>query len=261
MAQRRTQFRTAKERGEWAEVRFLSRAVEQRFRVAKPWGDSAPYDLMVEQEGLVYRVQVKSTMRRPRGGAYPCSIPCGERLIHVLEEIDFVAAYLIPLDLWYIIPAGVVAMRKGSIWLAPWSDGKASTSDTWRRGICCGGGEEGRMPGLRTGPRVRLAGERGKSGYVPQGLKSVRENSCRPYGTGSALPLLPGTAVPGFHMPPLRGWNVMIPFHLFSQKVEQAFQTGADLRRVEHAFQACVQRPLRMKGFSVCVRTELTLGH
>jgi hypothetical protein len=75
---------------------------------------------MVEQEGLVYRVQVKSTMRRPRGGAYPCSIPCGERLIHVLEEIDFVAAYLIPLDLWYIIPAGVVAMRKGSIWLAPW---------------------------------------------------------------------------------------------------------------------------------------------
>ena len=38
----------------------------------------------------------------------------------MLEEIDFVAAYIIPLDLWYIIPAGVVAMRKGSIWLAPW---------------------------------------------------------------------------------------------------------------------------------------------
>jgi hypothetical protein len=31
-----------------------------------------------------------------------------------------VAAYLILLDLWYIIPAGVVALRKGSIWLAPW---------------------------------------------------------------------------------------------------------------------------------------------
>ena len=41
--------------------------------------------------------------------------------MHVLEEIDFVAAYIIPLDLWYIIPAGVVAKRKGSIWLAPWN--------------------------------------------------------------------------------------------------------------------------------------------
>ena len=59
-------------------------------------------------------------MRNPKGGAYPCHMPAGKRLERVLEEIDFVAAYVIPLDLWYIIPAGVVAMRKGSIWLAPW---------------------------------------------------------------------------------------------------------------------------------------------
>ena len=120
MGQRGMQFKNAKERGEWAEVRFLSRAMEQKFRVAKLWGDSAPYDLMVEQDGLAFRVQVKSTMRNPKGGAYPCHMPAGKRLERVLEEIDFVAAYVIPLDLWYIIPAGVVAMRKGSIWLAPW---------------------------------------------------------------------------------------------------------------------------------------------
>jgi hypothetical protein len=88
--------------------------------VAKLWGDSAPYDLMVEQDGIAHRVQVKSTMRRPKAGAYPCHVPAGKRRIHILEEIDFVAAYIIPLDLWYIIPAGVVALRKGSIWLAPW---------------------------------------------------------------------------------------------------------------------------------------------
>jgi hypothetical protein len=119
MGQRGTQFKNAKERGEWAEVRFLSRAMEQRFRVAKLWGESAPYDLMVEQGGLAYRVQVKSTMRNPKGGAYPCHVPAGKRRVHILEEIDFVAAYIIQLDLWYIIPAGVVALRKGSIWLAP----------------------------------------------------------------------------------------------------------------------------------------------
>jgi len=121
MGQRGTQFKNAKERGEWAEVRFLSRAMEQRFRVAKLWGDSAPYDLMVEQHGIAHRVQVKSTIRGPKaGGAYPCHMPMGKRRVHMLEEIDFVAAYIIQLDLWYIIPAGVVAKRKGSIWLSPW---------------------------------------------------------------------------------------------------------------------------------------------
>jgi hypothetical protein len=120
MGQRGSQFKNAKERGEWAEVRFLSRAMEQRFRVAKLWGDSAPYDLMVEQDGIAHRVQVKSTMRNRKGGACPCHVPAGKRMVHMLEEIDFVAAYIIPLDLWYIILAGVVAMRKGSIWLAPW---------------------------------------------------------------------------------------------------------------------------------------------
>ena len=27
----------------------------------EPWGNTAPYDLMVEKEGAIYRVQVKST--------------------------------------------------------------------------------------------------------------------------------------------------------------------------------------------------------
>jgi hypothetical protein len=72
MAMRGAQFRTAKERGEWAEARFVARAAELMFRVAKPWGDSAPYDLMVERDGLIYRVQGKSTMRRMKGCSFPC---------------------------------------------------------------------------------------------------------------------------------------------------------------------------------------------
>lgn len=116
---RGAQFRTAKERGEWAEARFVARAAELMFRVAKPWGDSAPYDLMVERDGLIYRVQVKSTMRRMKGCSFPCTMPSGKRLKNILQEIDFVAAYVIMLDLWYIIPAAVVQKRKGHIWLAP----------------------------------------------------------------------------------------------------------------------------------------------
>jgi hypothetical protein len=46
-------------------------------------------------------------------------MPSGKRLTNILKEIDFVAAYVIMLDLWYIIPAAVVQKRKGHIWLAP----------------------------------------------------------------------------------------------------------------------------------------------
>jgi hypothetical protein len=187
MGQRGIQFRNAKERGEWAEVRFLSRAMEQRFRVAKLWGESAPYDLMVEQDGIAYRVQVKSTMRSPKGGAYPCHMPAGKRLVHVLEEIDFVAAYIIPLDLWYIIPAGVVAMRKGSIWLAPWNrKGKYERYleawhllRRWRRGPYAG-----KAGGTATRRRGTGAVRRGKDGAAegvlwPSSSSSSTSSSAR----------------------------------------------------------------------------------
>jgi hypothetical protein len=159
--QRGFQFKNAKERGEWAEVRFLSRAMEQRFRVAKLWGESAPYDLMVEQDGIAHRVQVKSTIRTPKSGAYPCHMPAGKRLEHVLEEIDFVAAYIIPLDLWYIIPAGVVAKRKGSIWLAPWRRQSKYERylEAWHL-----------LRRWRGGPYARKEGKSGDVGEVGRGI-------------------------------------------------------------------------------------------
>ena len=36
---------------------------------------------------------------------------------------------------------------------------------------------------------------------------SIFENRCRPYGTCWFVVLCPGTSVPGYHMPPLRGWS------------------------------------------------------
>jgi hypothetical protein len=50
-------FKTHKLRGEWAELRFMTRAAEHGLMVSKPWGDSAPYDLMVEHHGRVLRIQ------------------------------------------------------------------------------------------------------------------------------------------------------------------------------------------------------------
>jgi hypothetical protein len=49
-------IRHAKSRGEWAELRFMTRATEHGFRVTKPWGDSAPYDLATEYRARFRRV-------------------------------------------------------------------------------------------------------------------------------------------------------------------------------------------------------------
>jgi hypothetical protein len=59
---------------------------------------------------------VKSTMFKDRGG-YSCSVR-GCRGPYEGDPFDFVAAYLIPEDLWYIIPAEKV-QGQGSVALYP----------------------------------------------------------------------------------------------------------------------------------------------
>ena len=91
-----------KQRGEWAEMRFMTRATEHGLKVTKPWGDSLPYDFAVESDGTFVRVQVKSTTYK-KDGAYRCAIHTS-RGPYPNNPFDFVAAYIVPLDLWYIIP-------------------------------------------------------------------------------------------------------------------------------------------------------------
>ncbi len=91
-----------KRRGEWAELQFMARAAEEGLQVTKPWGETAHYDFCVEAGGKFIRVQVKSTIFKDRGG-YSCSVrgSCGA---YKGGAFDFVAVYVIPEDLWYIIP-------------------------------------------------------------------------------------------------------------------------------------------------------------
>ena len=103
-------------RGEWAELRFMARAAEHGLQVTKPWGETARYDFAVEYEARFVRVQVKSTMFKDNDG-YSCTVR-GCRGPYVGDPFDFVAAYLIPEDIWYIIPAEKF-QGQGSIGLYP----------------------------------------------------------------------------------------------------------------------------------------------
>jgi hypothetical protein len=116
MTNRGIDIKHPKQRGEWAELRFMARAAEHGLCITKPWGEMAHYDFAIEHQGRFLRVQVKSTKYK-RFGSYICRTTSTSRPYRA-NQIDFVAAYIIPLDLWYIIP--VRAFRgKPNIYLSP----------------------------------------------------------------------------------------------------------------------------------------------
>jgi hypothetical protein len=96
-----------KARGEWVESVFMARAGEHGLAVSKPWGDSTSFDFVVGQTRRFFSVQVKSTTAAS-GGGYVCAIRRQGRA-YERGAFDFVAAYVVPEDAWYIIP--VEAMR------------------------------------------------------------------------------------------------------------------------------------------------------
>jgi hypothetical protein len=94
-----------KERGEWAESVFIARASEEGLAASKPWGDSRSYDCVVGRPGKFVAVQVKCTVfRNPEGEGYICST-CSSHKPYRPGAFDYLAAYVIPEDAWYIIPA------------------------------------------------------------------------------------------------------------------------------------------------------------
>jgi len=94
-----------KKRGEWAESVFLVRAGEEGLAASKPWGDSRSYDCVVGRPGKFVAVQVKCTIARLESGeGYICST-CSSHKPYRRGAFDFLAAYVIPEDAWYIIPA------------------------------------------------------------------------------------------------------------------------------------------------------------
>jgi hypothetical protein len=106
-------IKNCKRRGEWAELEFIAAAAKRDLRVSKPLGDSASYDAVIETHGHLVRVQVKSTTcRRPGGDATNATSAPATGRPYKRGDFDFVAVYVIPEDLWYIIPAKLLVNGK-----------------------------------------------------------------------------------------------------------------------------------------------------
>jgi len=99
-------------RGEWAESVFMGRASEHGLPVSKPWGDSESFDCVVGRPGKFSAVQVKCTISELKSGqGYACST-CSSGKPYRSGSFDFLAAYVVFEDAWYIIPAKVIRGMK-----------------------------------------------------------------------------------------------------------------------------------------------------
>ena len=97
-------IRDNKKRGEWAESVFAARAAEHGLAVSKPSGDSESFDFVVGHPGKFVGVQVKCTIaRQPNAKGYICNLKSNNAKYRA-GSFDFVAAYAILEDTWYIIP-------------------------------------------------------------------------------------------------------------------------------------------------------------
>jgi hypothetical protein len=104
---------TRKRRGEAAEAAFLARATHLGFSVCLPWGDSERYDSVVTLGHGFLRVQVKSATRYAET-RYRVKTTGASGTVYNAAEIDFFVAYLVPEDIWYIVPVEAIGSRKGA---------------------------------------------------------------------------------------------------------------------------------------------------
>lgn len=92
--------------GELAEARFVAQAMAHGLRVAKPFGESAPYDFIVERKGRMRRVQLKSAAAMRADGVYHLRTSVGHRRPYTRGDTDFLVLYIFPREAWYVVPVG-----------------------------------------------------------------------------------------------------------------------------------------------------------
>lgn len=107
--------------GEQAECAFVLRAMQHQLIVCKPYGNFTPFDFVVQARrsacgrprpgSPLWRVQVKSSFGIFHDSAYKISTQtCGHP--YSSSDVDFFAAWIVPCDAWYIVPAKAIGRSR-----------------------------------------------------------------------------------------------------------------------------------------------------
>ena len=130
---------TCKAKGDLAEIAFLYKAASLGFGVAKPYGDKEQYDFILDSGERFWRVQVKSTSYAGadrNGYVVNAWHNCKGRNVksYQADEIDFLAGYIVPIGIWYIVPVDQLAALR-SLRLYPsgckWGGGFERFREAW----------------------------------------------------------------------------------------------------------------------------------
>ena len=78
------------------------------FGVAKPYGDSERFDFILSFGKQLWRVQVKSTYGACRAGYQVHASGTRLRSKYTPDEIDFLVAYIVSEDVWYVVPVAAL---------------------------------------------------------------------------------------------------------------------------------------------------------
>ncbi len=97
-------LRHRRDKGDWAELVFMAKAIGLGFTVCRPYGDNHRFDFLVfAPGGPMWRVQVKSSWGKT-ANMYRFKANASGRHRYRKNEVDFVVVYVAPEDAWYVIP-------------------------------------------------------------------------------------------------------------------------------------------------------------
>lgn len=106
-----------------AENAALTELLKRGHRVLKPVGDRLQYDLCVEKEGRLIKIQIKSAWRR--GGVYIVDSRRTKtnrrrmrRSHYQIQDFDFAILYIQDLHVFYIMPNKTFCSYRSEITLA-----------------------------------------------------------------------------------------------------------------------------------------------
>jgi hypothetical protein len=120
-----------KRRGEVSELAFFHKAASLGFGVAKPWGDSERYDFILDSGQRLWRVQIKSACHHfNRRYDVHARRGNGEKAGYTCADIDILVAYLIPIDVWYVIP--VEKLEKKALYFYPYGGARHGRYEAYR---------------------------------------------------------------------------------------------------------------------------------
>lgn len=91
--------------GNMGEAMFLATASQKGLIVSQPFGDCAPYDFIVDNGKELIKVQVKAAneVTSDRSFSFFCKHG-SNRTPYNKNDFDYMACYLVGLNMWYIIP-------------------------------------------------------------------------------------------------------------------------------------------------------------